>query len=58
MEMHGKTMVANYRLLSCLIAWMCSSTMVASSSLEVFKNHVDVGLRDTVSEHGGTLVIL
>jgi len=56
--MHGKTMAANYRLLSCLTAWMCSSTMVASSSLEVFKNRVDVGLRDTVSEHGGTLVIL
>ena len=24
-----------------------------SSSLEVFKNHVDIALRDTVSGHGG-----
>jgi len=27
--------------------------MVDSPSLEVFKNHVDVALRDVVSGHGG-----
>ena len=27
--------------------------MVESPSLEVFKNHVDVALRDVVSGHGG-----
>ena len=32
--------------------------MVESPSLEVFKNHVDVALRDVVSGHGGVGLVV